>query len=195
MAKSFKLNLKRVFLTGECLVFLIFLVVSNIVVKSRNVSIKPLENQAVSECYTLALDDGLTLTYDEYNMVCCVVQGETGGADVGWSELVAQVIKNRLYSDDFPDTIYEILTQPNQFDAIENYYDGIDVNSVTCQAVTNVFTDNAYSTERKLNGAVYYCNPDILDDDVVAWFDDNLTKTYDACYTVDGYTFRHVFYK
>jgi spore germination cell wall hydrolase CwlJ-like protein len=186
------LNLKRVFLVGLAVVSLVFLVVSNVSIEAQY-SVEVSQGDSVQR-YELATQNGLTLSYEEYIMLCSVVQGETGGAEVEWSELVAQVVKNRIESSDFPDDVESVLTQPNQFDAIQNYYNGIAINDVTYQAVDNVFTGNAKNTERNLDGAVYYCNPDILSDDIVAWFE-TLDKTYEAFYTVDGYTFHHVFYK
>jgi spore germination cell wall hydrolase CwlJ-like protein len=186
------LNLKRVFLVALATVSVVFLVVSNVSIKAQNTLTVALEGS--TEYYEVATQNGLNLSYEEYIMLCSVVQGETGGAEVEWSELVAQVIKNRVDSENFPNDVESVLTQPNQFDAIQNYYNGIAINEVTYQAVANVFTGNAKATERNLDGAVYYCNPDILSEDIVEWFN-GLTQTYEAFYTVDGYTFHHVFYK
>lgn len=188
------LNLKRIFLTILIVVYIIYVAVFNN--KMSNQKIISNSNELTSkQCYEISVKDGLKLSYDDYIMICSVVQGETAGASLEWSELVAEVIKNRIQSSEFPDTVYEVLTQPNQFDAIQNYYNGIDINSVTYQAVTNVFTNKDYLTAHRLDGATYYCNPDILDDSIVAWFDDNLTTTYDAYYYSNGYTYHHVFYK
>lgn len=191
---SIMLNLKRIFLTILIVVYIIYVAVFNN--KMSNQKIISDSNELTSkQCYEISVKDGLKLSYDDYIMICSVVQGETAGASLEWSELVAEVIKNRIQSSEFPDTVYEVLTQPNQFDAIQNYYNGIDINLVTYQAVTNVFANKDYLTAHRLDGATYYCNPDILDDSIVAWFDDNLTTTYDAYYYSNGYTYHHVFYK
>lgn len=191
---SIMLNLKRIFLTILIVVYIIYVAVFNN--KMSNQKIISNSNELTSkQCYEISVKDGLKLSYDDYIMICSVVQGETAGASLEWSELVAEVIKNRIQSSEFPDTVYKVLTQPNQFDAIQNYYNGIDINLVTYQAVTNVFANKDYLTAHRLDGATYYCNPDILDDSIVAWFDDNLTTTYDAYYYSNGYTYHHVFYK
>jgi hypothetical protein len=91
--------------------------------------------------------------------------------------------------------VEEVLTQPNQFDAIQNYYHGIDINATTYQAVANVFSGKAYSTKDNLDGATYYCNPDILDETTASWFDENLTRTYEDYYCINNHTYHHVFYK
>lgn len=188
------LNLKRVFLVAMELFTLVYLVVSNLVVGSTEEVVEEVQED-VQECYETAIEDGIQLSYEDYYMVCAVVQGETGGAEVWWAELVAQVIKNRIDSDQFPNDAYSVLTQPNQFDSLHCYYDGIEIDDVTYQAVKNVFTGNAKTTERRIDGALYYCNPDILDEETVQWFKDTLTETYDAYYTVGDYTYHHVFYK
>lgn len=194
---SSNLNMKRVFLVALSVLSLIFLVVVNgmfsnqriLLNAQRGISMTPLE------CYNSGVNSGLKLSYDEYIMVCSVVQGETAGADLYWSELVAEVIKNRVLSKNFPNTIFEVLTQPNQFDAIQNYYDCIDINAVTYQAVMNVFSNKDYLTSHHLDGATYYCNPDILDTSTADWFNNNLTLTYDAYYYSNGCEYHHKFYK
>lgn len=191
---SIMLNIKRIFLTILIVVYIIYVAVFNNKMSNQKI-ISNSSELTSKQCYEISMKDGLKLSYDDYIMICSVVQGETAGASLEWSELVAEVIKNRIQSSEFPNTVYEVLTQPNQFDAIQNYYNGIDINLVTYQAVTNVFTNKDYLTAHRLDGATYYCNPDILDSSIVAWFDDNLTTTYDAYYYSNGYTYHHVFYK
>lgn len=189
-----KVNTKRVFIVTFSVVFLVLIITSNTLFSNQKILMSNADLTS-KEYYSLSVKCGLKLSFDDYIMICSVVQGETAGADLYWSELVAEVIKNRLLSKDFPNTIYDILTQPNQFDAIENYYNGIEINSITYQAVTNVFSNKDYLTSHRLKGATYYCNPDILSPSIVEWFNSNLTMTYDAYYTSNGYTYHHVFYK
>ncbi|MGN1412511.1 MAG: cell wall hydrolase [Oscillospiraceae bacterium] len=188
-----KLNKKRTFLTVLSLISIVSILTSNLFLDNQTILSN--ENFSSMDYYNMYHNEGLNLTYDEYIMICSLIQGETAGAELHWSELVAGVVYNRLNSSEFPNTIYEILSQPNQFDELKNYHNSIDINSVTYQAVFNVFTGNAKNTMKDLNGAVYYCNPDILDNEIVAWFDENLIKTYDATYKSNGKVYHHVFYK
>lgn len=187
--------MKRVFLTALSVISLIFILFSSIIKGNSTHTLKDTTNLSSMEYYNLYHEKGLSLTYDEYIMACSLVQGETAGAELHWSELVAGIIYNRVNSKDFPNTVYEVLSQPNQFDELKYYNSKISINDISYEAVFNVFTNNATQTMKHLDGAVYYCNPDILDSEVVSWFDDNLTKTYDATYSSNGYIYHHVFYR
>ena len=63
----------------------------------------------------------ITVTDREYIMLCNVVGHEYGSDWVPEAEkaLVAEVIMNRVNSPQFPDSIYEVLIQPNQFAGLE----------------------------------------------------------------------------
>ena len=63
----------------------------------------------------------ITVTDREYIMLCNVVGHEYGASWVPESEkaLVAEVIMNRVNSPAFPNTIYEVLMQRNQFAGLE----------------------------------------------------------------------------
>lgn len=54
---------------------------------------------------------------DEWEMLACVIYQEAGG-DMHCDECrrrVADVVLNRMADSRFPDTMYEVLTQPNQY--------------------------------------------------------------------------------
>ena len=63
------------------------------------------------------------LTDYEYIMLCNAVAYEAGSDWIPTSEKakVAEVIMNRVASLDFPDTIYDVLTQEGQFVGVWNY--------------------------------------------------------------------------
>ena len=63
----------------------------------------------------------ITVTDREYIMLCNVVGHEYGADWISVEEkaLVAEVIMNRVNSPAFPNTIYEVLTQRNQFAGLE----------------------------------------------------------------------------
>lgn len=63
------------------------------------------------------------ITEREYIMLCNVVGHEYGADFVPDAEkaLVVEVIMNRVNSQQFPNSIYEVLTQQNQFSGIEYY--------------------------------------------------------------------------
>lgn len=69
---------------------------------------------------TKTAEKGLPITESEYIMLCNVVGHEYGSDFVSVADkaLVVEVIMNRVNSPLFPNTIYEVLTQPGQFDGL-----------------------------------------------------------------------------
>ena len=72
-----------------------------------------------AETYTESF--AISVTDREYIMLCNVVGHEYGSDWVPEAEkaLVAEVVMNRVNSPQFPNTIYEVLMQPNQFTGLE----------------------------------------------------------------------------
>ena len=69
-----------------------------------------------------AKKDVIAYSAQEFDMMCSVVMSEVGYMSEDFKLAVANVIINRVKSEKFPDTVYEVLHQENQFNAIENYY-------------------------------------------------------------------------
>lgn len=67
---------------------------------------------------------GYTPTDAEMLMFCTVVSSETGYCEDRVQKAVAHTIINRVLSDKFPNNIYEVVTQENQYTAIHSYFDG-----------------------------------------------------------------------
>jgi N-acetylmuramoyl-L-alanine amidase len=59
--------------------------------------------------------------YDSLELLAICVEAEAGNQDLMGKRLVADVILNRVDSDDFPNTITEVIEQPYQF---TSYADG-----------------------------------------------------------------------
>ena len=59
-------------------------------------------------------------------MLCNVVAQEYGAdyVDIPEKAKVVEVIMNRVYSESYPNTIYDVLTQPGQFSGINSYLTG-----------------------------------------------------------------------
>ena len=94
------------------------------------------------------------LTDYEYIMLCNAVAYEAGSDWIPTSEKakVAEVIMNRVASLDFPDTIYDVLTQEGQFVGVWNYvtltdysYKATeDVKSAVNMALESGYTNHGY---------------------------------------------------
>lgn len=90
------------------------------------------------------------ITESEYIMLCNCVAYEYGAdwIDVAEKAKVVEVIMNRVYSNQFPSTIYEVLTQPYQFSGIWNY--------VNLGTYSNKVTESV-----KAAVDYYFANPDL----------------------------------
>lgn len=117
-------------------------------------------------------------SYD-MDMICAVVISETGYCDAITQKAVAHTIINRYNRNDFPNTIYGILTQENQYTAINNYFNytykeglapGSDAWYYTMSLCEEALTEWDFT-----GGAVAYYNPDVCGYD--SWFE-SLTLTY-----------------
>ena len=58
------------------------------------------------------------LSEEDFYLLVCVVHAEAGNQDMTGKRLVADVVLNRMYSEDFPDTIHGVVYQKNQFESV-----------------------------------------------------------------------------
>ena len=96
------------------------------------------EPEVIYESEEVVIEENYDIEYSEYNgettsdnyltdyeyiMLCNAVAYEAGSDWIPTSEKakVAEVIMNRVASLDFPDTIYDVLTQEGQFVGVWNY--------------------------------------------------------------------------
>lgn len=69
---------------------------------------------------TLAIPVQAKAEYSEQELLARVVEAEAGNQGLYGKRLVVSVIYNRVESDKFPNTIYEVLTSPHQFSTVWN---------------------------------------------------------------------------
>lgn len=104
---------------------------------------------------------------EEIRLIEVTVQHEVGNFSPEYKKLVAELIYNRLMSDEFPNSIYEVLYQENQFCGIEYWYDPVyPVDSETEVVVAEVFSQANTSHD-----ATYYYNPALSEYNSVIWFE------------------------
>lgn len=98
----------------------------------------------------------LQYTNKDFLALCNAVQHEVGNCSAQSKKMVASVIVNRALSGKFPSSMYDVITQPNQFTGISSYVNRTDYATEDtiywCQYVLDNGVD--YS-----NGALFYYAP------------------------------------
>ena len=126
--------------------------------------------QEDSEAEETEESDEVVLSASEYNVLLRIVQAESGGCDEMGKLLVANVILNRMESEEFPDTVTEVVYQKNQFSpVIDGSINTCKVSMETREAVNRALKGEDYS-----EGALYFMNRSCSASKNVRWFDANL---------------------
>lgn len=107
-----------------------------------------------------------------------IVEAEAGNEDEEGKLLVANVVLNRLDSENFPDTVTEVVFQKEkgvaQFSpAYNGSYYRVNVSEETVNAV-----ERALMGEDISQGALYFVARKYADSQKVEWFDRNLTYLF-----------------
>ena len=72
------------------------------------------------------------VSYEDAQALMKIAQAEAGNQGVDGMALVMKVILNRVEDDDFPDTVYEVISQKGQFESYKNGMYDKAVPSVEC---------------------------------------------------------------
>lgn len=104
-----------------------------------------------------------------------IVEAEAGDQDVAGRQMVANVIINRMKSEEFPDSVKDVVFAYRQFSPISNgsYY-RVSVSSLTKKAV-----EKALKEKDNTRGALYFMYRAGSDAGNVSWFDRDLTRLYE----------------
>ncbi|MCM1315868.1 MAG: cell wall hydrolase [Muribaculaceae bacterium] len=140
---------------------------------------------------SLTLYDKLTL--DERHLIETVVQHEVGNFSNDYKILIAELIYNRLQSEEFPNDVYEVMFQENQFTNIEYWYSSdYEIDTETHSVVEQVFTEMNPSHD-----ALYYYNPELSSYEATMWFEYSGDVEYLFSYSEEswGVTYETRFFK
>lgn len=108
-----------------------------------------------------------TLSDEEIHLLEVTIQHEVGNFSKEYKKLVAELIYNRYLSEDFPNTITEVLFQKGQFQGIQKWaYSGIIIDDETKEVVRDVFSKNLTS-----HPATFYYNPALSEYNAIMWFE------------------------
>lgn len=127
---------------------------------SQNIVYLQEEVEQEEEIYTLYA----SLTKEEIELIELTVQHEVGNFSKDYKKLIAAIIRNRLESDSFPNTISEVILAKGQFS--NGDYVGVNVDIETQEAVEEVF-----SMEESPHLATYYYNPELSSYSSIYWFE------------------------
>ena len=105
-----------------------------------------------------------SLTKEEIELIELTVQHEVGNFSKDYKKLIAAIIRNRLESNSFPNTISEVILAKGQF--TNGDYVGVNVDIETQEAVEEVF-----SMEESPHLATYYYNPELSAPSAIYWFE------------------------
>ena len=105
-----------------------------------------------------------SLTKEEIELIELTVQHEVGNFSKDYKKLIAAIIRNRLESDSFPNTISEVILAEGQFS--NGDYAEVNVDIETQEAVEEVF-----SMEESPHLATYYYNPELSSYSSIYWFE------------------------
>lgn len=118
------------------------------------------------------------LSDKDYDALLRIVEAEAGGEDQNGKLLVANVVLNRVNSEVFPDTVWDVVMQKEQGIAqfsptVDGRFQNVNVSDDTIVAV-----ERALYGEDISQGALYFCAREKADSDKLKWFDRKLTKLF-----------------
>lgn len=133
----------------------------------------------------------IEISDEEKDMLCYVVQAEVGNCSYEHKMWVTRTVINRVMSDRFPNSVYEVLTQKNQYSSIKNYYDKTNTPNVdTISAV-----EETLKTERDFsNGSIYFYSPMYITGKTSDWFE-SMIFTGEFVEVIGGTTYIHRFFR
>lgn len=110
----------------------------------------------------------------DYETLLAIVEAEAGGEDIKGRILVANVIFNRVKSDQFPDTVTEVVYErsggsPQFSPTADGRIHTVTVSDTTREAVNRAIDGEDYS-----QGALFFLEREYSEEQNVKWFDTNL---------------------
>lgn len=118
------------------------------------------------------------LSDKDYDTLLRIVEAEAGGEDQDGKLLVANVVLNRVNSELFPDSVWDVVMQREQGIAqfsptVDGRFQNVRVSEDTVDAV-----ERALYGEDISQGALYFCAREKADSDRLKWFDRKLTRLF-----------------
>ena len=128
---------------------------------------------------SITLAENPTLMSDEdYDTLLRIVEAEAGSEDIKGRVLVANVIMNRVKSEDFPNTVTEVVWDNSDgVPQVSPTYDGrineVAVSDETREAVKQALKGTDYS-----EGALFFIQKSAAEEHNVKWFEKDLKRLF-----------------
>lgn len=136
-------------------------------------AVENLSSQSMSKASTPKI-----MSDTDYDTLLHIVEAEAGGEDVKGRIMVANVILNRVKSDQFPDTVTDVVWDTEGGYQFSPTYDGrigtVEISPETEEAVTQVLEGVDYS-----QGALFFVAKDQASKENVDWFEKDLKKLFE----------------
>lgn len=128
--------------------------------------------------YQLLEKEVCKLEEDEYQTLLRIVEAEAGGEDITGKILVANVVLNRVESNQFPDTVRGVVFQKEnnmyQFSPIpDGRFNRVQISEETIEAV-----DRAINGEDLSQGALFFAARKSANPEKMKWFDNHLNRLF-----------------
>lgn len=117
----------------------------------------------------------ITITDEEYNNLVRIVEAEATGLDVKAKILVANVVINRVFSNDFPNNVTDVIFQENgaQFQPVmDGRYYSVSLTDTSYEAVDRALVGEDYS-----EGALFFAATASAGDG--SWFATHLKRLFE----------------
>ena len=128
---------------------------------------------------SITLAENPTLMSDEdYDTLLRIVEAEAGSEDIKGRVLVANVIMNRVKSEDFPNTVTEVVWDNS--DGVPQFsptYDG-RINEVTVSDETREAVKQALKGADYSEGALFFIQKSAAEEHNVKWFEKDLKRLF-----------------
>lgn len=135
-------------------------------------------NQRIIDVAVMEKEWKYEISEEDYQILLRIVEAEAGGEDTEGKMLVAGVVLNRVASEDFPDSVKEVVFQRSngtaQFSPVySGRYDRVRISEDTVEAVERVLCG-----EDLTEGALYFAARKYADTTKMCWFDEHLTYLF-----------------
>lgn len=131
-------------------------------------AVNDISDQAAVSCSSTIMSD------TDYDTLLHIVEAEAGGEDLEGRIMVANVILNRVESEEFPDSVYDVVWEvSNGMPQFSPTVDG-RIHTVTVSDTTVKAVQSAIEGKDLSKGALFFVAKDQANKEYVKWFDEDL---------------------